>query len=295
MKNKLYVGKLGTGKTNKIKEEVKNIINNNESMIILDTKNEYSSIFDNSNYEIINFNLNDLKNSAGYNPIYRVECLYNEGNIDGAIELIEFIGSILFKTMDAVDPFWDNSAKNLFISIVLYLLENKKHLSIKEILYVSLNKMDDFIKYVNEQDILKTISILGTPIIKAPTETRGGILSVFNQKIGLFAYSPKLLELICINKKIEYKDKGQVIIFSNKDMKCFPNTILEIVMLDIIKDILGNKVRYNLILDNYDTIMNTYLYTEILNVCNNYNVSSIVGVRDSDLLDNEDIFDTINM
>ena len=295
MENKLYVGRLGTGKTNKIKEEILNKINNNESMIILDTKDEYSNMFDNSNYEVIKFSLNDFENSIGYNLIYRIECLYNDGNIDDAIELVEYIGNIIFKTVDAVDPFWDNSAKNLFISIVLYLLENKKHLNMKEILAVSLNEMDDFIKYVNDQDILKTISILGTPIIKAPTETRGGILSVFNQKMGLFAYRPNLLELICTNNKIEYKDKNQVIIFSNKDMKCFPNTILEIVMLDIIKDILGKKIKYNFIFDNFDTIMNSYLYLDIINVCNNYNVSTIVCVRDINLINNKDVFDIINM
>ena len=278
MENKLYSGLINSGKTEKIISEVKNKINNNESMIILDTKNEYKELF--KDYEVIEFNINNLDEFEGYNPFYRATNLYKENKIDEAIGVIISIGNKIFKTLDSIDPFWDNSAKNLYTSICLYLLENNKELNVKEILRVAVGEFDIYKDYVEKQDILSTISLLGTPIIKSPVETRGGILSVFNQKMGYFAHTPQLLEKLCVNKEIEIKDKNQVFIFTNKEQESFANVILEIIMLDIMNKILDDKITYNFVLDNFDTLINKNEFNRMFNICLSYNVESVVGVRD---------------
>ena len=292
MENKLYNGIINSGKTQKIIADLENKINNKESMIILDTKNEYKELF--KDYEVIEFNINNLDEFEGYNPFYRATNLYKENKIDEAIGVIISIGNKIFKTKDSIDPFWDNSAKNLYTSICLYLLETNKDLTIKEIIKVAISDFDDYKDYVDKQDVLKSVSILGTPIIKAPVETRGGILSVFNQKMGYFAHRPQLLEKLCDNKDIEFKDKNQVILFTNKNQDCFVNVILEIIMLEIIDILMDNKIKYNFILDNFDTIMNNEEFNQIFNICLSNNIESIVGVRNIEKIVNKDLFKIIN-
>lgn len=291
MENKLYNGLINSGKTEKIINEVKNKINNNESMIILDTKNEYKELF--KDYEVIEFNINNLDEFEGYNPFYRATRLYNDNKIDKAIGIITNIGQKIFKTEGSIDPFWDNSARNLYSSICLYLLESNKELNLKEILRVSIGDFDAYKDYVEKQDILSTVSILGTPIIKAPVETRGGILSVFNQKMGYFAHTPQLLEKLCINKDIELKQEKQVIVFTNKTQECFANVILEIIMLDIMNELVDSKTNYNFILDNFDTIMNKKEFNSLLNDSLSNNVETIVGTRNLENITVKDVFKTM--
>lgn len=288
MENKLYNGLINSGKTEKIINEVKNKINNNESMIILDTKNEYKELF--KDYEVIEFNINNLDEFEGYNPFYRATRLYNENKIDKAIGIITNIGQKIFKTEGSIDPFWDNSARNLYSSICLYLLETNKELNLKEILRVSVGDFDAYKDYVEKQDILSTVSILGTPIIKAPVETRGGILSVFNQKMGYFAHTPQLLEKLCVNKDIELKKEKQAIIFTNKTQECFANVILEIIMLDIMNELVDTKTNYNFILDNFDTIINKKEFNSLLNDSLSNNVETIIGTRNLENVTVKDVF-----
>lgn len=288
MENKLYKGLINSGKTEKIISDVKNKINNNESMIILDTKNEYKDLF--KDYEVIEFNINNPDEFEGYNPFYRATRLYNENKIDKAIGIITNIGQKIFKTEGSIDPFWDNSARNLYSSICLYLLETNKELNLKEILRVSVGDFDAYKDYVEKQDILSTVSILGIPIIKSPVETRGGILSVFNQKMGYFAHTPQLLEKLCINKDIELKEEKQVIIFTNKTQECFANVILEIIMLDIMNELVDTKTNYNFILDNFDTIINKKEFNNLLNDSLSNNVKTIVGTRNLENVTVKDVF-----
>lgn len=289
MENKLYVGLMNSGKTDKIKSEVEKKILNGESMVILDTKNEYEKLFS-DDYEVIKFNLNDSDLFMGYNPFYRASMLYAAGKIDKAMDIIVSIGNMLFKTDYTFDPFWDNSAKNLYISICLYLLETKQDLNIKEILKVSVSDFELYCNYVERQDILSSISILGLPIINSPIETRSGIVGVFNERMACFAHGPQLLEKVCVNNDINFKDKKQVILFTNKYEECFSNTILEIIMMNIMNELLEKNMKYSFVLDNFDTVLNKKEFNNIFNGCLSKNIDSIVGVRCVDDITDKNIF-----
>ena len=91
MENILFIGEMNSGKTNKVKEEVKKIISSNESIIILDSKDEYSELFYNTDYEIKKVNLRDPKNSLGYNPFKYAQDEYKKNNIDKSINIIKKI------------------------------------------------------------------------------------------------------------------------------------------------------------------------------------------------------------
>ena len=81
MEKKLYEGLTNSGKTNAIKKRVNELIKENKSMLILDTKNEYEELFKNTNYEIIKLNIRKLEESVKYNPLLDANILYKKGNI----------------------------------------------------------------------------------------------------------------------------------------------------------------------------------------------------------------------
>ena len=83
-----------------------------------------------------------------------------------------------------------------------------------------------------------------------------------------------------------------LLVFNNKNQECFANTILEIIMLNIMNELLDKKISYNFILDNFDTIVNK---EEILNLLNlsSSDIESIVAVRNLEKITDKTIFDKI--
>ncbi len=150
-------------------------------MVILDTKKEYEELFNDTNYEIVKFDITDLYNSIDYNPLNKAEKLYKEGKIDKSIEKITSFSNLLFKTNDSIDPFWDNSANSIFVGICLYILELKRELNLKEVIKVAINEFDNLTEYVKKQDILSPINIITSSIINSPHETKGEYYLYYNK------------------------------------------------------------------------------------------------------------------
>ena len=284
MEKKLYEGWIGSGKTNSIKKRIKELINENKSMVILDTKSEYEELFENTNYEIVKFDLNNLDDSIDYNPLYYAEKLYKQGKIDQAIGKIISFGNLLFKSNDEIDPYWDNSAKSMYVGICLYILEQKRNLNLKEIIKVSIDEFDSLTDYINNKDILSTINIITSSIINAPQETKGGILSVLRQKLGYFASRPSLLDKISNLYDLEIKNKNQVILLTNFDQSTIFNILIENALINIINDMIDSKDEYTVILDNFDTIVNNKDFESLFKTYLSDNIECIVGVRDNSLV-----------
>ena len=281
MKKKLYEGWIDSGKTNSIKKRVKELISENKSMVILDTKREYEELFNNTNYEIIKFDLPKLNESIDYNPLNIAEKLYKKGLIDEAIDKITSFGDLLFEIAEGTDPFWDNSAKSMYTGICLYLLEQKRNLTLKEIIKVSIEEMNELTDYINKQDVLSTINIITSSIINAPTETKGGILSVLKQKLGYFANRPNLLDKICTTNNIEIKNTNQVIILTNFDQGTIFNILIENFLINITNEMIERNEDYTVILDNYDSIINKDKFTTLFKTYLSDKIECIVGVRDN--------------
>ena len=292
MKKVLYEGKTGSGKTNKIKDRVKELILDNKSMVILDTKKEYQELFNGTNYEIIKLDITDLDNMSPFNPLKIAEVLFNEGNIDKAIDKIASLGDLLFITEGNIDPFWDNSAKSLFVGICLYILEQNRKLNIKEVIKVAINELDELTNYINKQDVLSTISVITSNIINSPQETKGGIISVFTQKISLLAQRPNLFDKITTNDVLELKPSNQVIIITNFDRENIYNTIIEYAIVNIINEVIDKKTEYSVIIDNFDTIINKDIFNQLFNTYLSDNIECIIGVRNRDLIESVEDFES---
>ncbi len=284
MEKKLYEGLTNSGKTNAIKKRVNELIKENKSMLILDTKNEYEELFKNTNYEIIKLNIRKLEESVKYNPLLDANILYKKGNIDESIEKIMSFGNLLFKTKESIDPYWDNCAKSIYTGICLYILENNRDLNIKEIFKVSISEYEDLCDYINKQDVLSTINMITSSVINAPKETRESILSVFNEKLGYFAHRPNLLNNICTMNKLEIKNKNQVILLTNLDQNSIFNIIIDVFIENTVNEMIERKEDYAIILDNFDSVYDKTIYTNLFKTYLSDNIECIVGVRDNSLV-----------
>ena len=284
MKKKLYEDFESTGKTNAIKKRVNELIKEDKSMLILDTKKEYEELFKNTNYEIIKLDISDLNSDIAYNPLYDAEKLFKNGDIDDSIEKIVNFGKLLIHTEDSVDPYWDNAARSMFTGICLYILNNNRSLNLKEIIKVSIDEMDEMTKYINNLDVLNYINIITSSVINAPVETKCGIMSVLKQYLGYFAHRPNLLDKISVDSGIELKSKNQVILLTNFSQKTIFNIIIENALINIINEMIDSKEEYVVVLDNYDSIMNTEEFTKLFKSYLSDNIECIVGVRDNSLV-----------
>ena len=292
--NILFAGPMNGGKTKKIKNLVKELINKNESMLIVDPKEEYSDLFKNTDYEVNIINFREPNSGVTFNPFLIAEEEYKNGNVDAAIDVIRSIFSNIFIVSDSVDPFWDNSAKDYLSGVAMYLLENDRELNFKEIgILLKEDEAAPVLKeYISKVDVLDPVSVLAGTVIYAPVETRESILSVARQKLGVILARPNLLNMLSVNNKIELKDKKQVIIIINYDETNFISNITNIVITQIINILYKLKINYTLVLDNYHSLNDLDLNT-IFASCNSRNISAIVGSRSVEKIKKEN-FTEIN-
>ena len=100
-RNIVVSGDISSGKTKSFMFPlVEEQIDNNENIIILDTKEEYISKYyetlKNKDYNIITLNLKDLNKSVGWNPLKYPYTLYKSGNVDAALDSINKLAVPIF-------------------------------------------------------------------------------------------------------------------------------------------------------------------------------------------------------
>lgn len=309
-KTTLIEGKIESGKTTGIMfNEFKRAMDNNENILVLDSKEEYYHKFkeelDNKDYDIIVLNLNDCNKSNNYNPYTLPYYYYKNNNIDAAVDLIEKISkSIFFEDNYNGDPFWPQSASDLFTGLSLLLLKELKdesqvnigELSILFDLIHKKYKDSNLVKmYLDTLDFLDPIytSLSGT--IYAPADTRGSIISVAKPKIKSYILRPDLLallsstnfDLINIGNK-----KTAIFIIPNDNMEEF-NNIANIFIEQIIYLIKNKKLQFNLLLDNIDFISHIESLYALLNIPSD-NIKMVMATRNIENLKQKYIKNTFD-
>ena len=189
-KTNLIIGRTGSYKTTGILfNEVLKLIENNESLIILDKKEEYFKTFkerfDKSGYKTLVFNLKDAYKS----------------------ELIRDLGTEIFRDDNKnSDPFWSNASINYFVSLVLILFKEAKEdeinlYSVQVLLSMTTkDKGKDVKNYFDNLDPLDTIYMAGSGTVYAPSETKSSIISVMNQRLNVFCIKEQLLNNLAFNE-----------------------------------------------------------------------------------------------
>ena len=206
----LVIGVTGSGKTSAVVDPlIYSLCKNGESMVITDPKGEifkdHSELLKARGYNCIVLNFRNPDMGNAWNPLALPYQLYKSGNVDKSVELVDDVASNILKGDSSQDPFWENSAADYFSGCALALFQDAKE---EEVNLNSINLMtttgeDKFgagSTYIKEYFTLKgeqsTPYVFASNTINSPSETKGSILSVFRQKIRLFASREQLSEML---------------------------------------------------------------------------------------------------
>lgn len=206
----LVIGVTGSGKTSAVVDPLTySLVKHGESMVFTDPKGEiykdHAELLKARGYKIIVLNFRDPQLGNAWNPLTLPYKLYKEGNVDKAIELVDDVASNIVKDKQAQDPFWQNSSADYFAGCALGLLEDAKEEevnlnSISLMTTVGEDKFGAGSTYIQEYFKMKgeqsSAYTFASNTINSPTETKGGILSTFRQKIRIFSSRENLSEML---------------------------------------------------------------------------------------------------
>ena len=207
----LVIGATGSGKTQTvILPMVHSLAKAIESMIISDPKGEIyektSNMLRARGYQILLLNFRDPQNGNAWNPMSLPYQMYKSGNQDKAIELLDDLAlNILYDDSNKnADPFWEKTSADYFSGVALGLFEDAKadEININSISLATTVGEEKFggSTYIKEyfaaKDPGSAAAINASSTIMAPSETKGSILSVFKQKVKLFASRENLSEML---------------------------------------------------------------------------------------------------
>ena len=265
----LVFGSMGSGKTQTITLPLIRLsISAGESFIVNDSNGELykktASKLESEGYSITLLDIDKPKYGDNFNPLTLPYYLYQNNEKDKAAEIVEEIAHYLLydkRNVDS-DPFWENSAANLFTGLVLYLLENAKEeeINLNSVLELanSFSEKNDGKEFLDKID-KKTSTykyLMGT--LLAPSETKASILSVFYQKINLFTSKEYLSEMLS-KTSFDIKNIGNTkqAIFIKSGTSIISDYLVPILISEIYTsiDIFGEKEnKVNIILDDFDNI-----------------------------------------
>ena len=272
----LVIGATGSGKTQCIVlPTVKILSKKRESMIITDPKGEIyektSNMLRAKGYQILLLNFRDPQNGNAWNPMALPYKMYKQGNQDKAIELLDDLAlNILYDDSNKnADPFWEKTSADYFSGVALGLFEDAKEEEIN-INSVSLATTigeekfggSTYIKeYFAEKDPTSAAAIDAQSTIMAPTETKGGILAVFKQKVKLFASRANLSEMLS-HSDISLESIGEkptAVYIVIQDEKKTYHSLVTILLKQIYETLIGVAqkhggklpVRTNFLLDEF--------------------------------------------
>ncbi len=206
----LVIGITGSGKTSAVIDPlIYSLMKHKESMIMTDPKGElykrHSNHLKARGYDIIVLNFREPSQGNSWNPLTLPYRFYKEGETDKAIELVDDIGKNILKDKDQQDPFWQDSASDYFSGCALALMQDatEEECNINSINIMTTVGEDKFganSTYIKEYFRMKgedsSAYVFASNTINSPTETKGGILSTFRQKIRIFASRENLSEML---------------------------------------------------------------------------------------------------
>lgn len=300
--NNLVIGCNGSNVINNtILPYINNIINYNESFVVRDNYNIYEKLHGklNNNYNVYVLDYDNLEESNSYNIFNLIEKIYNISDYKAINVLKETVLNLLPNDSSNSDPFWINSARDLFSGLAIYMLQNNKAINAFEIYKMVQDFIEEkkSIEFINSLDKNSSAYINLSNILYAPSETRKSIISVFNQSINKYLTSDKLINIL-INNDIDFnnlsKDKTAIFIKGDNDIvKSITNILiyqinyekkvnkLHIVLPDfdmmypiknlptLINDGRIKNIDYTITISSYTNLKNKYglEQSEILKMC----------------------------
>ena len=294
----LLIGKSGNGKTRGILlKEMQELIKNEENIMVLDNKEEYYRTYGeclkNKGYNIYVLNLKGPKKSNGFNPLTLPYYYYKNNESGNMIKLINNLGLNIFRsTSSNSDPFWENAASDYFTSLTLTLFKegNNDEINISNIANIMVRgtshdgKNGIFSDYLKSLDPLNTIYMAGSETEFAPYETKMSILSVIRQKLNLYLMNEDILNVLNTNELEISKLSNKCAIFIIGDYAL--NSLANILINQIFTYIKNTKIKFNFILDNFDTLPLLTDIKEMINDARYYNLKLYIAIKDINEMEN---------
>ena len=290
----LIIGSTGSGKTQSmILPMLKLSMMAKESIVINDPKGElYTQCADalkKNGYEVFALDFDDAQYGNSWNPLKMPYQLYHEGERDKAIKCLEDIAYYLFfvKAEANVDPFWTNSVIDYFTGISLYLIENAKEeeVHIESIAAFSnelskKGKSEAFLEKIDSSSKIY-LNVVGT--LKAPPETKGSILAVFNQKIKKYISREHLSNMLSTSD-FEIKDLSlkPTCLFIISGVSNYCNNLIPLLVNQIVDYVsyLGKSEKnFNILLDEFDSMVPIRDFSRMIEFCRSIHVRITVTIR----------------
>lgn len=268
MKNtNLIIGKKGIGKTTGIMfSEIKNLINENTNLLIIDNKEEYyktyANILKENGYEVNVINFKDSTKSNGFNPLYMPYKLYKNGSKDIAIKIIDNFSKSLMHKQGVMDPFWTDSASSYLTGLILLLFKeaSEEEINIGSI-QVMISEIEKDIEkvrnYINKLDLVSPEYTYLSTTVNAPNETRGGIVSVLKMELTKYISTENLLNMLTTNDiDLTKEEKKAIFVIGNEDYNKLTNVV--------ISEVINSNNKYSYIFDNFDSLDNILNFGDLL-------------------------------
>lgn len=294
------IGNRDTGKTRKkLFYEIENKLETGESFVILDIHKEYYNHFMEKfqvkGYRINVIDLKNAKHSDGWNPLSYPFFLMNQevGEYDLSIEQLENMANEIFYDKDEIDPFWRVMSQNLFIGLCLLLRRissKNKDIHLMQfpttmlLLSVGEEKMEDsslLRKYVESLDATDPIYVALSPIVFAPAETKGSILSVFKMKMNRFFLREDLVKSMlnnCYSEDLVGYQKTVVF------LENIPNTLTNIFIGQCFTEAYRNSNSITFILDEFDQLPHFVALEEKVKQSRKSNVSVYLATSNPEMI-----------
>ncbi len=205
----LIIGATGSGKTACMVNPLVNILaKKGESMIITDPKGEIyeknAGLLRDRGYNVIILNFRNPQRGNSWNPLTLPYKLYKSGNSDKSNELLRDLAINILHEENTDDPFWQNTAADFFTGMAqgLYQDAKEEEINLNSIILMLTTGEEKYgsSNYIKEYFTSKEpsnpayLNAAGT--INAPNETKGSIVSVFRQKVNIFAMAENLSEML---------------------------------------------------------------------------------------------------
>lgn len=290
----LIIGATGSGKTQTtILPTTKLSLLSGESVVINDIKGEiYSSTahnFKEQGYNVVVLNFDKPNLGSSWNPFYLPYEFYQRHETDKAISLIEDLGYYLFTDPQnkEMDSFWTNSVIDYFTGLTLYLFEHatKEEINLNSVYSLANQLIEEeaankFLQQLDKHSIIY-YNLSGT--LKSPMETKGGILSTFNQKIKKYIGLENLSNMLSSsNFDIKEVSNQKTAIFIISGLTTCSNYLIPLLVSQIITatDEFGKKEKkLSIILDEFDSMLPIKNFAKVINYCRSISIRFTVVIK----------------
>ena len=283
----LIIGTTGSGKTQAtILPLMKLSMLAGESIVINDVKGDIyertANNFKENGYNVVVLDFDNPKYGDSWNPLTLPYKLYQEGEKDKALEIIENLGYYIFTDIkDKSDLFWTNMATDYFVGLVLYLFKNanQEQINLRSVFALATEiqneeKTNKFLKEIGKNNQIY-YNVSGT--LETAQETKAGIISTFNQRIKVYVSRENLSNMMLKSSfDITNISNEKTVVYIISGLSSYSNSLIPLFVSQVFesKNIYSNNKKIlNIILDDF------YNMLPIKEAINMFNYSRSIYIR----------------